>query len=152
MPKADNWQSLVPGHLPTRHLSIIFRDFNPVISMAGFSFTGFVQLDHQVPADPPAAVCYLEPAVAEKVIAGINHYGPVFEILLGPAALEFEAYAYEEGLCQETAMQLLAQLMLDMQLTCRWEAYSWYYDNHESSEICSGTEKELRALFTPDQG
>ena len=147
----QDWQNLVPGNLPTRHLSLSFRDFNPAHSLAGFAFTNFVKID-RLASGPQMLVCYLDPLSAAKVIAGRNHYGPVYEIGLGAETIEFEDYAYDAGPCQDTAMNLLAQLMLDLRLACRWEAYSWYYDNHEYSESCTGSEKELCELFTPDPG
>ena len=149
------WQTLVPGNLPTKHLKMVFRDFNLKHSLASFEFTGFVAMHTMMlprsRSEAEEYATYLNPSCAEKVVAGRNHYGSVFDIQVGPTFLTLEEYGHDDGACQETSMRLLKHVLLDLQLTCQWQAYSWYYDNHECSPVSRGTEKELCALFDTDR-
>lgn len=145
------WQTLVPGDLPTKHLQVVFRDFSLQPNLASFDFAGFVHLNPITMADAYAdggpGFEYQNPLCAEKVLAGHNHYGPVFSIHIGANVLRFEEYSHAEGVCQATSMRLLKHLMINLNLECQWEAYSWYYDNHETSATRQGTQQEIRALF-----
>ena len=147
------WQTLVPGNLPTKHLDLLFSDFNPLECLTSFDFAGFVNMNEvEVPnarANLQQDSIYLSPNAAEKAIAGRNHYGTLFSIVVSANSIAIEDYCHG-GECQRTSMRLLKHIAIGLNLSVQWQAYSWYYDSSESSEIRQGTEKEIRALFSTD--
>ena len=142
---APMWHDLVPPNLPTKDLKITFEDFNLSEGLASFDFSGFVLLEEAGSSDEET-LYYLDSYAASKP-SGQNHYGPLFYILIKRDSIEFEDYCCPDAECQNTTMNLLRYLMLDLNLKCKWLSYSWYYDNHEYSESRRGTEVEIRNVL-----
>ena len=158
-----NWQNLAPGDLPTKHLDLMFSDFNPKENLASFGFAGFVHMNREflemhnveassVPSGLDDVSYYRDSysAARSSVITGQNYYGPMFFIEIGVDSIALEDYCVRDAVCQETSMRLLKHLAIELNLKFQWQAYSWYYDSHERSEIRQGTEEEIRALFNAD--
>jgi hypothetical protein len=150
------WQALVPGDLPARHLDLMFRHFNPKEALTLFDFAGFTKMqtgtDVSSTIGSTDTVFYSDSYSAEKsfAVTGRNYYGPLFFIEIGKNSIGLENYCLEDEQCQQTAMKLLKHLALEFDLKFQWQAYSWYYDNHERSELNKGTEVEIRGLFCTD--
>jgi hypothetical protein len=151
MPKNASWQSLGGEKLPTNHLNLEFPDFNPKLALDSFDFAGFVRLDETMSSRPlfdfANVAYYFDSYSIEKIIAERNHYGGYFSIDVGNSVVRFQEMSGLLEDCQETAMRLLKHLAIELNRECRWEAYSQYEDSGEYSEIRTGTDTEIRALF-----
>jgi hypothetical protein len=146
--KGRAWQTLTPGNLPTSHLDVRFGDSNPIRDLAGFPFEGFVRqgADGPLRGDEDGAN-FDDVSLAASLDAGCNHYGPVYRIRLDTSTLSFEEYNYDWE-CQDTAMEVLRYLIVELGRTCTWEASREYYDSGEYRGPNRGTHEELRALFS----
>ncbi len=151
-----SWQYLAPGDLPTKHLDLMFSDFNPKEDLASFDFAGFVDMSKVAAApsrpDLQDASYYRDSYSAGRsyAVTGQNYYGPLFFIQISATSIEIEDYCVSDAVCQQTAMRLLKHLAIELNLKFQWQAYSWYYDTHYYSEFQKGTEEEIRALFNTE--
>ncbi len=150
-PTIPGWQSLAPGNLPTKHLNLTFSDFNPKIKLAAFDFAGFVDMKNLEAAQFDYYFDYYQDAYSAKKsfsVTGRNYYGPLFFIQISENSIEIEEYCCQDAQCQQTSMKLLYSLACELKLEFEWQAYSWYYDNHQYSNFRTGNEQEIRALFS----
>ena len=136
------WLDLVPGHLPSRRLSLSSPAPSFAAALRELDLAPFVRCPW-VEAD--GARYYVDAHAAGLMRPGVNHYGPFFSVCIGAGELEFDTDRPPE-LCEPelaASMGILERLIALDAPNLRWMAYSFYMDSGEASQLTTGDGAEL---------